>query len=168
MALRGLEYAAQTARRSLASPRAPVVPRTASSPRATLAGTPRPSAAAWTPKRPYSAGKAPASPQSASKRSSLLSIVGGAALAVGGSAAFYLTRDEPAFLAPDRWTDVKIKSVTPLTPETSLFRLEVPRSVLPPAFTSDPSARPILSLFVKEPNLQIQRAYTVRVHDAVR
>jgi cytochrome-b5 reductase len=49
-----------------------------------------------------------------------------------------------------------------LTPETSLFKLEVPRALLPAVLGSDEGARPILSLFVKEPTLQIQRAYTVR------
>lgn len=79
------------------------------------------------------------------------------ALATG----WYSTREPEPILGGDQWTAVKVKSVTPMTPETSLFRLEVPRSVLPAAFASDPSARPILSLFVKEPSLQIQRAYTV-------
>ncbi|GAA6002697.1 hypothetical protein JCM10207_007632 [Rhodosporidiobolus poonsookiae] len=92
--------------------------------------------------------------------SALQSAARGAALLLAGGAYFYSTREEPAVLAPDRWTAVKITSVTPLTPETSLFRLEVPRALLPPVLESDPTARPILSLFVKEPNLQIQRAYT--------
>ncbi|BGP44487.1 Phenylalanyl-tRNA synthetase, beta subunit, cytoplasmic [Rhodotorula kratochvilovae] len=110
--------------------------------------------------RSYSAAPAPAPSSPAAGKRSLLPIAGGGALLLAGGAYLYFTQDEPAVLAPDRWTDVKIKSVTPLTPETSLFRLEVPKSLLPPAFTSDPNARPILSLFVKEPNLQIQRAYT--------
>ncbi|GAA5997244.1 cytochrome b5 reductase family protein [Rhodotorula paludigena] len=83
-----------------------------------------------------------------------------ALVVLAGGAALYYTREEPAVLSHDRWTSVKIKSVTPLTPETSLFKVEVPRSLLPPVLESDPTARPILSLFVKEPNLQIQRAYT--------
>lgn len=65
-------------------------------------------------------------------------------------------------LAPDRWTEVTIESVERLTGDTSLFKIKVPRSVLPDVFKSDPDAQPILSLFVKEPTLQIQRAYTVR------
>lgn len=76
---------------------------------------------------------------------------------------FFATREDAPALGGDRWTAVKVKSVTPITPETSLFRLEVPKSVLPPAFTGDPAARPILSLYVKEPSLQIQRPYTVRL-----
>ncbi|POY71192.1 hypothetical protein BMF94_5503 [Rhodotorula taiwanensis] len=86
-------------------------------------------------------------------------LLAGAGLLAAGLGLF-LSWEEAPTLGGDRWTTVKIKSVTPMTPETSLFRLEVPRSVLPPAFDSDPSARPILSLFVKEPSLQIQRAYT--------
>lgn len=74
---------------------------------------------------------------------------------------YFATREDAPTLGGDRWTTVKITSVTPISPETSLFRLEVPKSVLPPAFSSDPTARPILSLYVKEPSLQIQRAYTV-------
>ncbi|GAA5823051.1 hypothetical protein JCM3770_005713 [Rhodotorula araucariae] len=116
--------------------------------------------ATWAARRPYSSDSKAAPSPRASKRRSVLPIVGATALLIAGSAYLYLSHEEHRVLAPDRWTDVKIKSVTPMTPETSLFRLEVPRSLLPPAFTSDPNARPILSLFVKEPNLQIQRAYT--------
>ncbi|GAA5827251.1 hypothetical protein JCM11251_001191 [Rhodosporidiobolus azoricus] len=94
-------------------------------------------------------------------KSRLPLLIGSASLvALAGGAYFYLNLETPAVLAADRWTSVKVKSVTPLTPETSLFRLEVPRSMLPPVLESDETARPILSLFVKEPNLQIQRAYT--------
>ncbi|GAA5981392.1 hypothetical protein JCM10908_004092 [Rhodotorula pacifica] len=88
-----------------------------------------------------------------------VAILSGAGLLTAGFGFFALWEEAPT-LGGDRWTAVKIKSVTPLTPETSLFRLEVPKSVLPPAFSSDPTARPILSLYVKEPSLQIQRAYT--------
>ncbi|GAA5867904.1 hypothetical protein JCM3774_004716 [Rhodotorula dairenensis] len=83
----------------------------------------------------------------------------GAGLLTAGL-GFFAAREEVPTLGGDRWTAVKIRSVTLITPETSLFRLEVPKSVLPPTFTSDPTARPILSLYVKEPSLQIQRAYT--------
>ncbi|GAA6063917.1 hypothetical protein JCM10212_003535 [Sporobolomyces blumeae] len=76
------------------------------------------------------------------------------------SSLFFWTREDPPVLAPDRWTPVKVQHVERLTPETSLFRLEVPKTLLPPALDSDPTARPILSLFVKDPTLQIQRAYT--------
>lgn len=87
-------------------------------------------------------------------------VAAGAGLLTAGFGYFTMREDAPT-LGGDRWTTVKIKSVTPVSPETSLFRLEVPKSVLPPAFSSDPTARPILSLYVKEPSLQIQRAYTV-------
>ncbi|GAA5836581.1 hypothetical protein JCM3766R1_006960 [Sporobolomyces carnicolor] len=71
-------------------------------------------------------------------------------------------------LSIDRWTRVRIESVTPLTEDTSLFRLTVPKTTLPRVLAhlgggnddQDDGARPILSLFVKEPTLQIQRAYT--------
>ncbi|GAA5858720.1 hypothetical protein JCM8547_004955 [Rhodosporidiobolus lusitaniae] len=86
-----------------------------------------------------------------------------AALLLAAS-GFYLhnSREPEPVLSVDRWTPVKIRSITPLTPETSLFRLEVPKSVFPAVLgeKGDPSARPVLSLFVKEPSLQIQRAYT--------
>ncbi|GAA5888834.1 hypothetical protein JCM6882_002871 [Rhodosporidiobolus microsporus] len=98
---------------------------------------------------------------SKAQRGRLLPLLGGASfLALAGGAYLYSTQEPPAVLAADRWTAVKVKSVRPLTPETSLFRLEVPRSLLPPVLESDETARPILSLFIKEPNLQIQRAYT--------
>lgn len=87
-------------------------------------------------------------------------VAAGAGLLTAGL-GYFATREDAPTLGGDRWTTVKIKSVTPISPETSWFRLEVPKSVLPPAFSSDPTARPILSLYVKEPSLQIQRAYTV-------
>lgn len=111
--------------------------------------------------RRYSTTPSPPSPPPKRPSNRLLPLTAGIVLLAGG-AYLYLSREEPSLLGYDRWTPVKIKSVTPLTPETSLFRLEVPKSLLPPGLDSDPSARPILSLFVKEPNLQIQRAYTVR------
>ncbi|GAA5955359.1 hypothetical protein JCM8115_001925 [Rhodotorula mucilaginosa] len=86
-------------------------------------------------------------------------VAAGAGLLTAGF-GYFATREEAPTLGGDRWTTVKITYVTPISPETSLFRLEVPKSVLPPAFSSDPTARPILSLYVEEPSLQIQRAYT--------
>ncbi|KPV78156.1 uncharacterized protein RHOBADRAFT_50662 [Rhodotorula graminis WP1] len=162
MASSASTYVARPARVIASSSRRFLVSPSASSARATFPLLPHSPSPAWTPTRAYNTDKAPQAPAPAPRERSLLSIAGVAALVLGGGATFLLTRDEPAYLAPDRWTDVKIKSVTALTPETSLFKLDVPRSVLPPAFTGDPDARPILSLFVKEPSLQIQRAYTVR------
>jgi len=87
---------------------------------------------------------------------------GAAATLLIGLSTYFYTSEEEAVLAPDRWTEVTIESVERLTGDTSLFKIKVPRSVLPDVFKSDPDAQPILSLFVKEPTLQIQRAYTVR------
>ncbi|BGP04441.1 Phenylalanyl-tRNA synthetase, beta subunit, cytoplasmic [Rhodotorula toruloides] len=109
--------------------------------------------------RRYSTAPSPPSPPPERPSNRLLPLTAGFVLLAGG-AYLYLAREEPPLLGYDRWTPVKIKSITPLTPETSFFRLEVPKALLPPGLGSDPSARPILSLFVKEPNLQIQRAYT--------
>ncbi|GAA5987634.1 hypothetical protein JCM11641_001175 [Rhodosporidiobolus odoratus] len=100
----------------------------------------------------------PLSNSTASRRR--LPLFAASALAIAGATYLYLTQEDPPVLASDRWTPCRIKSVSPLTPETSLFRLEVPKSLLPPVLAKDQSARPILSLFVKEPSLQIQRAYT--------
>jgi len=87
---------------------------------------------------------------------------GAAATLLIGLSTYFYTSEEESILAPDRWTDVTIESVERLTSDTSLFRINVPKSVLPEVLNSDPDAQPILSLFVKEPTLQIQRAYTVR------
>ena len=162
MASRASTYLTRPAQSIASRPRPSTVTLSPSSARPAFPLLPHSPSPAWTPRHPYSTSKAPAAPAPAPRERSLLPIAGIAALVLGGGATFLLTRDEPQYLAPDRWTDVKIKSVTALTPETSLFKLDVPRSVLPPAFTGDPDARPILSLFVKEPSLQIQRAYTVR------
>ncbi|GAA6043239.1 hypothetical protein JCM8097_008477 [Rhodosporidiobolus ruineniae] len=104
----------------------------------------------------------PSSEGAKSSRSRVLPVAGVASLllAAGGFYLYSSQEDPTPVLAADRWTNVKIKQVVPLTPETSLFRVEVPKALLPPVLASDPTAKPILSLFVKEPNLQIQRAYT--------
>ncbi|GAA5837241.1 hypothetical protein JCM9279_005628 [Rhodotorula babjevae] len=153
-------YLSQSAQAIAHRPRRSLVPPSASSASAPLPLLSPSPTTAWACSRAYSSVKASRAPASAPRERSPWPIAGIAALVLGGGATLFLTRDEPHYLAPDRWTDVEIKSVTPLAPETSLFKLDVPRSVLPPAFTGDPDARPILSLFVKEPNLQIQRAYT--------
>lgn len=93
-----------------------------------------------------------------------LPLAGAAALALVSSSYYFLSSDDSPVLAPDRWTPVKIESVERLTSDTSLFRINVPKTILPQAVLEDlkdGNARPILSLFVKEPTLQIQRAYTV-------
>ncbi|GAA5977325.1 hypothetical protein JCM5350_002429 [Sporobolomyces pararoseus] len=101
------------------------------------------------------------------------SLVGGVvALSVVGISYYFLSSNSSSsssssqVLSPDRWTRVEIESVEQLTRDTSLFKLKVPRTVLPQSFQSLISkdgggqVQPILSLYVKEPTLQIQRAYT--------
>ncbi|GAA5934580.1 hypothetical protein JCM10213_002018 [Rhodosporidiobolus nylandii] len=136
-----------------------LLPRTTTSLRAVLRPSNPVSGSLLTPKRLASTSST-ASNTPPPPRRRLLPVLAASSLALLGGLYLYSTREEPAVLASDRWTPVKIQSVERLTPETSLFRLEVPRSLLPQALEGDPTARPILSLFVKEPNLQIQRAYT--------
>jgi hypothetical protein len=112
------------------------------------------------PTRPYS--NAPTPPR---QQRSLVPLSAAALVAVIlGSSTYYLSNSssDSRILAPDRWTPLTISSVEQLTPDTSLFRFDdVPESILPPGIRDDESVRPILSLYVKEPSLQIQRAYTV-------
>ncbi|ORY90191.1 hypothetical protein BCR35DRAFT_299760 [Leucosporidium creatinivorum] len=63
----------------------------------------------------------------------------------------------PERLSHHKFTPVKILSVTKLTPETSLFKLALPKELLDP---TNPPYEAIQSLFVMQPDLQIQRAYT--------
>lgn len=76
---------------------------------------------------------------------------------IGGA---ILLRPERERLSPHHFTPLKVLSVEPLTPETSLYRLALPKALLDPAHPPSPTA--IKSLFVMQPDLQIQRAYTVR------
>ncbi|GAA5922924.1 cytochrome b5 reductase family protein [Sporobolomyces koalae] len=99
--------------------------------------------------------------QSPPPRRSRLSLgIAATVLAAGVSGLYYLNQPDAPVLAPDRWTPVKVIAVEQLTRDTSLLRINVPKSTLPTVLTQDPDAQPILSLYVKEPTLQIQRAYT--------
>lgn len=95
--------------------------------------------------------------QSSRSRSRLLPFAAVTAIVAAG-AAWYLLPPSPK-LSPDRFTPLKIISVTPLTPETALFKLALPKSLLDAEYGG---ARAIQSLYVMQPDLQIQRAYTVR------
>lgn len=98
-----------------------------------------------------SASKSRPSPLRAGASIVLLALVGAGAL---------LLRPEPERLSHHKFTPAKIISVTKLTPETSLFKLALPRELLDP---KNPPYEAIQSLFVMQPDLQIQRAYTVGV-----
>ncbi|GAA5898993.1 cytochrome b5 reductase family protein [Sporobolomyces salmoneus] len=101
----------------------------------------------------------PPPPPKSTKRSLPLGLV--ATFLISSIAGYYfLDSKEPSVLAPDRWTPVTIESIEKLTSDTSLFRIKVPKTVLPKVLSQDQDARPVLSLYVKEPTLQIQRAYT--------
>lgn len=126
----------------------------------TSAPTTNTDSASSTPKANYSS-----TAKSASQRGFPLGgAAAGLALLASSAGYYFLNSEEPLVLAPDRWTPVKIESVERLTQDTNLFRIKVPRSVLPQVLSQDPDAKPILSLYVKEPTLQIQRAYTVSLH----
>ncbi|GAA6013289.1 hypothetical protein JCM11491_006343 [Sporobolomyces phaffii] len=102
-------------------------------------------------------------PRTRRQRSSLplAAAAAGLVLVGGGTGYWFLSHDGGAVLAPDRWTPVTVTAVERLTHDTSLLRLDVPKSVLPAALVqAGDDVRPILSLYVKEPTLQIQRAYT--------
>lgn len=82
--------------------------------------------------------------------------IGAALISLG---AWFFLQDEEK-LSPDRFIPLKILSVTSLTKDTSLFKLALPKSLL--AASSTPPVGPIASLYIMQPDLQIQRPYTVR------
>lgn len=80
------------------------------------------------------------------------------------SAAYYYLSlpSTPDQLSPNHFTGLQVTSITQLTPETSLFKFALPPSLLPPPAT--PGGRgngaPIQSIYLMQPDLQIQRPYT--------
>ncbi|KAM0756512.1 ferredoxin reductase-like protein [Meredithblackwellia eburnea MCA 4105] len=60
-------------------------------------------------------------------------------------------------LSPERFVPLKIKSIHRLSDDTTLFKLALPKDKLPDM--ESPGA-PIKSLFIMQPDLQIQRPYT--------
>lgn len=73
--------------------------------------------------------------------------------------AYWLSVPDQDLLTPYKFTPLRITSVTTLTPETSLFKVALPKAMLDPTDTG--SANAIRSIYVMQPDLQIQRPYTV-------
>lgn len=78
------------------------------------------------------------------------------AFTAGG--ALWWKHEEDKRISPYRFTPLKLVSKTEITPETSVFRLGISPAMLP--LLDGLSRSAILSLYVMQPDLQIQRPYT--------
>lgn len=86
------------------------------------------------------------------------------ALLTAAAAATYLSRSSSpsSELSPTHFTQLKIAAIRRLTPDTAIFSFEIP-----PGMTIDvqglgglTQAECVVSVWLKQPDLQIQRAYT--------
>lgn len=85
------------------------------------------------------------------------------ALLTAGAAGWYLSRSSPSKqLSPTQFTQLKIAAVRRLTPDTSVFSFEIPAGmkVDGQALGGLGQGESIVSVWLKQPDLQIQRAYT--------
>ena len=86
------------------------------------------------------------------------------ALAGAGAGAFYLSRSSssPSELSPATFTPLRIAAVRRVTPDTSVFSFEIPAgmSVDGQALAGLGQTEAVVSVWLKQPDLQIQRAYT--------
>ncbi|KAK4057725.1 hypothetical protein OIO90_001373 [Microbotryomycetes sp. JL221] len=79
-----------------------------------------------------------------------------AALALGSVVTWFMIRpDNKQTLSTSTWTTFKVKRVTPLTQDSIMITFDVPKHCL----ISTPPTQ-ISSLYVMQPDLQIQRPYT--------
>lgn len=78
--------------------------------------------------------------------------------------AYYLssTRVPAPQLSVQHFTALKLLSKESLTADTTLYTLALPKELLPKEGDALVSSDPIRSVYVMQPELQIQRAYTVR------
>lgn len=85
-----------------------------------------------------------------------------AAIAAVGAGVWWWSSAEEERLSEQRFVPLKITSVKRITADTSIYKLALPKSMLS---ASGPSG-PILSLYLMQPDLQIQRPYTVSLYFA--
>lgn len=109
--------------------------------------------------RSYSSNQNDAAASSGA-RSRILGASLGLAAILGG--IYWLGGPERDRLSPYKFSPLKIISIATLTPETSLFKLALPKEMLDPKEIG--SSNSIRSLYVMQPDLQIQRPYTVSYH----
>ena len=83
------------------------------------------------------------------------------ALLVGGGGWLWSHKDSPSTLSYRHFTPLRLQAITPVNSESSILTLEVPRELLPdPAMYPEPANTPLQAIYIRQPELQIQRAYT--------
>lgn len=83
---------------------------------------------------------------------------------LASATTYYLfsTREAAPQLSVQHFTPLKLLSKEALTADTTLYKLALPKELLPKEGAELVSSDPIRSVYVMQPELQIQRAYTVR------
>ncbi|KAK4701549.1 cytochrome-b5 reductase, partial [Phenoliferia sp. Uapishka_3] len=96
----------------------------------------------------------PSTPPGSSKRRRF-GAVGAGILAIGTATWYWATQEDPR-LSEQKFVPLKITGVEKVNADTSIFKLALPKALLP----KEMYGGPILSLYVMQPDLQIQRPYT--------
>ncbi|KAK4055153.1 hypothetical protein OIV83_000433 [Microbotryomycetes sp. JL201] len=108
-------------------------------------------------------GSGSASSKTRHSRWATTAILSSLGAAVAYAAWPYLNSTKQTKLSPYGWTPLKITRVTPVTADSSIITLQIPKSMLSANAPDDRSQTQISSLYVMQPDLQIQRPYTLLV-----
>lgn len=84
-----------------------------------------------------------------------------ALLAATGGSWLWFQKKTPQPLCYSYFTPLSLHSITKLNDESSILELELPPSLLPDsALYPEPTDTPLQAVYIRQPELQIQRAYT--------
>lgn len=114
------------------------------------------------------ASTAPSPFRPSSPSSSQSSLLLAALLATAGGAGLYFyqassSSSSKPYLSYGSFTPLKIKDVKRITADSSIFTLALPHSALPHSQDyppSEPPDNPLQAIYIRQPELQLQRAYT--------
>lgn len=103
------------------------------------------------------------SPEHCRKQANAGLLIVASILSLGGLGFFWQTSgsSKPERLSYSRFTPLHIKSIEKITSDSSIISLALPTHLLPdPSRYPDPPDQPLQAIYVRQPELQIQRAYT--------